>query len=338
MALRSISLTHMGRTMGRPFEGQADYEQTLQDLSEASVRRNFDPYIDIEWDSPELAIVPNDDRWICNSRFDPIGRHAWYQAQPREKQIEIGLWRQANVAKVGLQFESILIRGIMQYTAVQPNNSPEFRYATHEAKEECQHTLMFQEFVNRTGMDVPGGAWWFRRLSPIVPLFATIAPMVFYMGVLGGEEPIDHLQKQFLRSAGEQHPAMTAVMQIHVAEEARHIGFAHQLLEHRIPTRGRFPRFLLSLALPLIMRILLGAIMVPPRQFWQRFDIPRSVKKDIFWRSPESKAMKREVFGDVRMLAERTDLMNPVAKLLWRALGIDGRVSRFRSEPAYSAQ
>jgi len=339
MALLNMPrMTHMARMRGRSFPGQTEYEQTLQDLSEASVNRNFDPYIDIDWDAPELAIVPDDPRWVCNPRFDPIGRHPWYQAQPLAKQIEIGMWRQANVAKVGLQFESILIRGIMQYTAVQPNNSPEFRYATHEAKEECQHTLMFQEFVNRVGMDVPGGAWWFRRLSPIIPLAATTFPNIFYMGVLAGEEPIDHLQKQFLRSADTQHPAMTSVMQIHVAEEARHISFAHQLLEHKIPTRGPIPRFLLSLAMPLVMRILLGAIMVPPKQFWDTFDIPRSVKKDIFWRSPESKAMRQEIFGDVRLLAERTDLMNPVSRVLWRVLGIHGRTSRFRSEPSYVAQ
>jgi hypothetical protein len=47
--------------------------------------------------------------------------------------------------------------------------------------------------------------------------------------------------------------------------------------------------------------------------------------------------MKREVFGDVRLLADKTKLMNPVSRVLWRVLGIDGRVSRFRSEPAYSA-
>ncbi|TWS25308.1 diiron oxygenase [Tsukamurella sputi] len=333
----ALHITHMGRTRGRPFPGQAEYEQTLQDLSEASVERNFDPYVDIDWDSPELAVVPDDPRWILDSRFDPIGRTEWYRSQPRAKQIEMGMWRQANVAKVGLQFESVLIRGIMQYTAVQPNNSPEFRYATHEAKEECQHTLMFQEFVNRIGMDVPGGPLWFRRLSPFIPLAATTFPMIFYMGVLGGEEPIDHVQKQFLRSGIEQHPTMTAVMQIHVAEEARHISFAHQLLEHRIPTRGAFPRFLLSLALPLVMRSLLTAIAVPPREFRKRFDIPREVWKQMYWRSPESQAMKREVFGDVRLLAEKTKLMNPVSRVLWRALGIDGRVSRFRSEPAYSA-
>ncbi|MEC4611601.1 AurF N-oxygenase family protein [Tsukamurella tyrosinosolvens] len=333
-----LALTHMGRTQGNPFPGQAEYEQTLTDLSEASVRRNFDPYLDIDWDAPELAIVPDDPRWVCDSRFDPIGRHPWYQAQPLAKQIEIGMWRQANVAKVGLQFESMLIRGIMQYTAALPNNSPEFRYATHEAKEECQHTLMFQEFVNRVGMDVPGGSWFLRRISPIVPLFATMTPLYFYMMVLGGEEPIDHLQKQFLRSGSEQHPAMSSIMQIHVAEEARHIGFAHQLLEHRIPTRGAFPRLILSLMLPITMRVMVTMIMMPPKEFWETFDVPRSVKKDIFWRSDESQQMKRDVFGDVRMMAEKCGLMSPLSKLMWRICGIDGRISRFRSEPAYAAQ
>ena len=66
------------------------------------------------------------------------------------------MWRQANVAKVGLHFESILIRGLMEYAFWTPNGSPEYRYCLHEAVEECNHTMMFQEMVNRIGADVPG--------------------------------------------------------------------------------------------------------------------------------------------------------------------------------------
>ena len=87
---------------------------------------------------------------------DPLGRHPWYQAQSQERQIEIGMWRQANVAKVGLHFESILIRGLMDYAFWVPNGSPEYRYCLHESVEECNHTMMFQEMVNRIGADVPG--------------------------------------------------------------------------------------------------------------------------------------------------------------------------------------
>ncbi|MDF3282505.1 diiron oxygenase [Gordonia sp. N1V] len=314
-----------------------DYNQVLEDLSAASVHRNFDPYLDIDWDAPEMAVVPDDPRWILSYDVDPIGRHPWYQALPQDKQIAIGMWRQANVAKVGLQFESILIRGLMQYSSALDNGDKRFRYTTHESKEECNHTLMFQELVNRIGMDVPGAKTFYRRVSMFVPLVSTIFPTVFFFGVLGGEEPIDHLQKDFLRTTDSLHPAMAAVMQLHVAEEARHISFAHHHLRETVPKKNRFQRFVLSLALPIAMRLLLGAIMVPPRSFRREFDVPDSVMREIFWRSPESKRVRRNVFGDVRMLGEQCGLMNPASRTLWRALGISGRSSRFRSEPVYTA-
>ena len=59
--------------------------------------------------------------------------------------------------------------------------------------------------------------------------------------------------------------------------------------------------------------------------------------RDIFWRAESSKRVRRNVFGDVRMLAEQCGLMNPVSRMTWRALGISGRSSRFRSEPTYTA-
>ncbi|MBM7367333.1 AurF N-oxygenase family protein [Gordonia hydrophobica] len=316
---------------------ETDYEQVLDDLSSASVSRNFDPYLDIDWDAPHMAVVPDDPRWILSSTVDPIGRHPWYQALPEEKQIKIGMWRQANVAKVGLQFESILIRGLMQYADRLPNGDKRFRYTTHEAKEECNHTLMFQELVNRIGMETKGMRPWLRRLSPIIPLFSTLTPTVFFFGVLAGEEPIDHIQKDFLRASEDMHPAMSAVMQLHVAEEARHISFAHNHLRTTVPPKGRFAKFLLSIAMPIVMRVLCGAIVVPPKEFEREFDVPREVLNEIFWDSPQSAAFLAGVFGDVRMLAEQCGLMNPVARRVWRALGIDGRASRYRSEPAYTA-
>ena len=314
-----------------------DYGRVLDDLSSASVHRNFDPYIDIDWDAPHMAVVEGDERWILDDVVDPVGRHPWYQAQPVDKQIEIGMWRQANVAKVGLQFESILIRGLMQYSFSLPNGAKEFRYTTHEAKEECNHTLMFQEFVNRSGMDVPGGKVPFRMVSPFVPLASTLFPTLFFFGVLAGEEPIDHIQKDFLRNTSDLHPTMAAIMQLHVAEEARHISFAHHLLRESIPKKNAAQRFALSIMMPLIMRFLCSEIVVPPREFRNRFDIPDEVFHEIFWKSDESKKFLRNVFGDVRMLADQCGLMNPVSKALWKVLGIGGRPSRYRSEPTYTA-
>ncbi|WP_425004424.1 AurF N-oxygenase family protein [Mycolicibacterium sp. S3B2] len=309
-----------------------EYVDMLNTLSEGSVRRNFNPYTDIDWDSPEFAVIPNDERWILPAT-DPIGQHPWYQSQPVARQIEIGMWRQANVAKVGLHFESILIRGLMEYAFWVPNGSPEYRYCLHEAVEECNHTMMFQEMVNHIGADVPGMPRLLKWIQPAIPLVAGPLPIPFWFGILAGEEPIDHTQKNVLREGKSLHPIMERVMAIHVAEEARHISFAHEYLRKRVPDLPRRKRFWLSLYVPVVMRVLCSAIIVPPRAFWKEFDIPRSVRKEIFFKSPGSRKMLRDMFGDVRMLAEDTGLMNPLAKLMWRICRIDGKASRYRSEP-----
>jgi hypothetical protein len=312
--------------------GDTAYVDTLTTLSEGSVRRNFNPYTDIDWDSPEFAVIPDDERWVLPAT-DPIGQHSWYRAQSKERQIDIGMWRQANVAKVGLHFESILIRGLMEYAFWTPNGSAEYRYCLHEAVEECNHTLMFQEMVNRIGADVPGMPRLLKWIQPVIPLVAGPLPIPFWFGILAGEEPIDHTQKNVLREGKALHPIMERVMAIHVAEEARHISFAHEYLRKRVPHLSRFKRFWLSLYVPVTMRVLCSAIIVPPRAFWKEFDIPRSVRKDIFFKSPESRKMLRDMFGDVRMLCQDTGLMNPLAKLMWRLCRINGEPSRYRSEP-----
>ncbi len=312
------------------------YADRLRTLSEASVHQHFDAFLDIDWDHPDFAIDPTDERWIL-PEADVLGRHPWYQALPKEEQIRVGLYRQANVTKVGLQFEQILIAGLMNYAFRLPNGSPEFRYTTHEATEECHHTQMFQEFVNRSGQDVPGGSRFFRTVGPVLPMAARIVPFGFFYGVLAGEEPIDHVQKSILRAGDEMHPLLQRIMQIHVAEEARHIGFAHQYLQHKAPRLKRHERAVLSVAVPVIMRWLCDEILVPSRRARKDMGIPRRVVKDLYWDLPASRKVLRDLFGDVRMLAEETQMMNPVSRRVWKLMKIDGRSSRYRSEPASAA-
>ena len=319
--------------MGGIGVSQGEYQAMLRTLSEASVEQHFDAFTDIAWDDPAYAVDPTDPRWVL-PEVDPLGRTEWYRSLPLERRIEVGFYRQTNVVKVGLQFEQVLIAGLMMYCLDLPNGRAEFRYSTHEATEECHHTQMFQEFVNRTGLDVPGAHSVFRALGPFLPLAAKHLPFLFFVGVLGGEEPIDHAQKVMLRSGADMHPLLQRISQIHVAEEARHIGFAHQFLEHRAPALNRFERAFASVLTPVIMRLLCDAIVVPGPEAIRAMGIPKDVVREVWWRSPESRKFLRDMFGDVRMLAEEIGLMNPVSRRIWRALGIAGRPNRFRSEPA----
>jgi len=314
------------------------YEERLQTLSEGSVRVNFNAFLDIPWDDPAYAIIPNDPRWVL-PEVDPLGGSDWYQSLPLDRQIEIGLGRMANICKVGWQFENILIKGVLEYLMDVRNGSAEFRYLMHEITEETHHIQMFQEFVNRSGTNVAGSPWWFRGLQSILPVFGRLLPEVFFTGILAGEEPIDHLQKSILRAseAGGMHPLIERIMQIHIAEEARHISFAHEFIARKAHKLPRWRRVLLRYLYPLTMRILAGVIATPSRGFCKQYGIPRTVIKDLYYRKPESKKMLKDLFADVRTLAEDSGLMTPGTRAVWRALEIDGRPARYRSEPAPKA-
>ncbi|MFE9783929.1 diiron oxygenase [Nocardia salmonicida] len=310
------------------------YADTLSLLSEGSVHRRFDPYLDIDWDDPDFDADTAPERWILTESGEMLGPHPWYRALPRDRQIAIGKYRQANIAKVGLQFELLLISGMVQHTYRLPNSSPEFRYCTHEIIEECNHNLMFQEMVNRIGIDVPGMTPWLKTLlGYVVSPAGALFPNLFFMGVLAGEEPIDHIQKAILRSGEEVHPIMRSVMAIHVAEEARHISFAHEFLKQRVPQADPVHKLGLSVALPIIMFALGRAIVTPPRAFFADVGIPDSVRKEAFYGLPDSKHAFADFFADVRALAAEIGLINPISSRVWKVLGIDGPTTRYRSEP-----
>jgi P-aminobenzoate N-oxygenase AurF len=320
-------------TPSRPRRRDPAYEAMLQTLSEGSVHVHFDPYEDIAWDSPELAIDPADPGWELSPEIDPLGATAWYQAQPPERRREIGMWRMANALRVGAAFESMLIRGLMQYAVALPNGSPEFRYCLHEMTEECNHIQMFQELVNRVGLDAPGMRRWLRYASPIVGPALAYTPVSLMVAILAGEEPIDHYQKALIREGRPMPAAVRRTMEIHIAEEARHISFAGAFLRVRIPRVKGPRRMLLSVLFPLTMRIAAGEIMTMPRSITRRLGVPDEVHREAFWHSPKSREILAGYFGDMRALATETGLMNPVSRRVWKLLSIDGPPSSYRGQP-----
>src|SRR2546422_4690950 len=173
------------------------YGDLLARLSRQSVVKHFDAYADIDWNAEEYRIDPEDPRWEVFE--DGLSSTAWYRDQPQGVRSRIGLHMVATFMKIGVQFESVLKRGLLDFAARLPNHSPEFRYVYHEVIEEAQHSLMFQEFVNRSGFDIPGLTGVSRVLSGRVPMLAKIFPELFFVFVLGGEDPIDHVQRQALR-------------------------------------------------------------------------------------------------------------------------------------------
>jgi hypothetical protein len=226
----------------------------------------------------------------------------------------------------------------MQYAMKLPNGSPEFRYCLHEMTEECNHIQMFQELVNRIGTDVPGMRPTFRALSPLIGVAGGYAHSILMIGILGGEEPIDHYQKALIRSGRGIPEPVLRVMEIHIAEEARHISFAAEFLKAHRERMGPVTSQICAIAFPLAMRWLAGEIMTTPRGVARQLGIPDEVYKEAFWRSPTSKKIMGSYFGDMRALATELGWMNPLTRRLWKLMGIAGEPSRYRGEPEREAR
>ncbi|MGI8754955.1 MAG: AurF N-oxygenase family protein [Acidimicrobiales bacterium] len=295
------------------------YVALVERLSRQSVEKHFDPYVDIAWDDPSFAIDVADPAW---ARFAAamFGRTAWFDTLSPAEQSRLGLFRVASAMKLGLEFENILKRGLLEYAFTLPNGSPEFRYLYHEVIEEAHHGLMFQEFVNRTGLSVDGLNRRDKKGSRRVVGLARWFPSLFFLFVLGGEDPIDHQQRRVLREGGAP-PLVERIMRIHVTEEARHLSFARHHLKHEVPKLKRRHRVRLSVAAPFLLGQMARQMLLPPPQIVREFAIPDEALKELS-KSPEAKAEVSESLHKVRKLCVELGLVNRLTVRLWKANNI----------------
>jgi hypothetical protein len=298
------------------------FEALVRRLSHQSVVKHYDAYADIPWDEPEFVVDPDDSRWIL-PELDPLGSTAWYRSQPTAIQSRIGLFRFASAAKLGLEFENVLKRGLLEHAFFHlPDGDPTFRYLYHEVIEECHHGLMFQEFVNRTGMPIPGMPRWMKRGTRHVVRLGRVFPELFFIFVLGGEDPIDHIQRETLRSDRELPPIIETIMRHHVTEEARHLSFARHYLKQEVPKLGFIRRQVLAIGAPIILGIMAALMIQPPRAMAREFAIPNEVLDEAYRGNPDLREATARSVRKVRQLCRELRLINPVSKVLWKRFGI----------------
>ena len=313
------------------------WEALLGRLNQLSVAKHFNAYVDVEWDAPEMGIDREDPRWTLRDD-DPLGRTDWYRGLPQGEQAALGLDLIASKMKLGLQFESILKQGLLRFAGDLPNRSPEFRYCYHEVIEEAQHSLMFQEFVNRSGFDASGLTRIDRIGAGFVVGLANRFPELFFVFVLGGEDPIDHVQRRELRSGKVIHPLTERIMRIHVTEEARHLSFARHYLKRRAPELGRLRRAELAIGAPLVLAGMAQMMLRPSRQIVAAYRIPKAVLDEAYTNNPDHRAATIESLHKVRRLCQDLGLLTPAYRRLWRVLGLgDGRPALSPIESANEA-
>ena len=304
-------------------EDSSAFDRLVERLNRQSVTKHFEAYVDVPWDDPDYQIDAADPRWELTAD-DPLGATAWYQALAPEIRARIGLHRIVANMKVGLQFESVLKRGLLEFASTLPDGSPQFRYAYHEVIEEAQHSLMFQEFVNRAGLPVAGMPKLLEIGARRVVKLGRRFPPLFFLFVLGGEDPIDFVQRQALRSGHEIHPLLERIMRIHVTEEARHLSFARHYLKREVPQLSWWRRQYLAIGTPFILGTMASQMLRPSRQMVRTYEIPRSVLREAYRENPAARQFVIDSLRKVRDLCVELRIITPLSKRLWQLHGIWG--------------
>lgn len=296
------------------------FDALVRRLSRQSVEKNFDPFVDIDWEAPEMVVDPNDARWEA---VVPAGLRAteWYQRQDPAMRSLMGLTIASGLAKNGLQFENVLQRGLLEFCFTLRNDDARYRYAMHEVIEEGHHSQMFQELVNRSGTNPRGLPWDVRVAANRIPLLGRRFPALFFLFVLGGEDPIDYAQREGLRGELALPPILERIARIHITEEARHLSFARNYLKVTVPKLGWAARQVLAFGAPIILGVMAGLMLRPSDSFIRRFEIPDDVVREAF-DSSEHKARTAASLSKVRRLCGELGLLHPPARLLWQAFGI----------------
>jgi hypothetical protein len=304
---------------GGPSDADDVFTAMVARLSRQSVDKHFDAYVDVDWDAPEMAINPEDSRFSLWS-FDPLARTDWYRSQPPEVRSRVALHRIAAAMRTGWEFENVLQRGLLEYAFWLPNHRPEFRYVHHEITEESQHTLMFQEVIDRSGLDVRGMSSMMKVGSRTIVWLSRLFPPLFFLFVLGGEDPVDYLQRRQLRT-GPNHPAIERIVRIHVTEEARHISFARQYLKRSVPRLGFLRKRVLGLAAPLLFGAMSRLMCFPSAGLVRTYGVPRSqLRKQL--RSDAGRQLLRDSVAKPRKLCGELGLISGIERQAWRLMGV----------------
>lgn len=280
------------------------FPEHIRRLSERSVSKYYLAYRDVAWDDPANRIDPSDPRFDL-ADTSPLGASAWYGSLPSEQRSRLGLEMTCQVFKFGIGFELTLSRGLLEFAYTRQNHDPTYRYALHEVLEETQHSLMFQEFIDRSGCEPrPVSAiesFYYRRIARCGATF----PELFFMAVLVGELFIDHDNRAQLARGAALHPLLRKIMQIHVTEEARHVHFAELYLREHMPHLSPLRVYFLQLLARRFVSDATRIMLQPPKHLVHRYRIPAKVLRECYGPGSDHARDVREQAARLYALLER---------------------------------
>ncbi len=222
-----------------PKSGGPSREEFSERLLKGSVKKSYEPVVDIDWDAP---LDP--DKFYLPPRLVSLYGTAMWDELTREQQIELSRQELVNTLSAGIWFENMLNQSLLRTILHEDPTSNSTHYKLTELGDETRHMVMFGKAIERIGAKPVRPRLFHRMIINFLPLAFQRGSML-WVAALIGEEIFDSLQRQMMDDP-ELQPIIQRLMRIHVTEEARHIQFARDGARKRVAEMPRFNRWFMA--------------------------------------------------------------------------------------------
>src|SRR6201997_1353824 len=212
--------------------GGPSREEFSDRLLKGSVKKSYEPVVDIDWDAP---LDP--EKFYLPPRLVSLYGTPMWDEMTREQQIDLSRQELVNTLSAGIWFENMLNQSLLRTILHEDPTSSSTHYKLTELGDETRHMVMFGKAIERIGAKPIRPRRLHRMVINALPL-AFQQGLVLWVAALIGEEIFDSLQRQMMDDP-ELQPIIQRLMRIHVTEEARHIQFARDGLRKRTPQMRR---------------------------------------------------------------------------------------------------
>jgi hypothetical protein len=295
-------------------------------LVRASARKSFDPFVAIDWSVPF-----DDSRYYLPPECLPLyGSEPWDGMSERQR-IAYSRHEVAALCGMGIWLENILMRLVIdRLYALEPTDAT-LRYLLVEVGDECRHSAMFSELVQRAGTPAYRPPRKARLLGRFVR--SAYSGTSAFLAILAAEELLDVINRETARDKA-LHPVSREVARIHVVEEARHVSFAKTFLEQALPRLGPVRRGVLRTLAPFTADVIAGATVNP--HVFRTLGIRDGAA--MARTNPNHRRFVVHALARLVDFLERVTVITPQNRPLWENLGLaDARLPRPRTVPGIVA-
>jgi hypothetical protein len=282
----------------------------LQHLIDASHRKSFDPYKEIDWTIPfdySHFYMPQD-------MVSLYGTALW-DRMTREQRVQLSMHEACSALATTIWFENQLSFKLMDYLIDVSPLDPHFYWMQIEVADECRHSMMFGEAIRRC--KVP---WYKPRFSSLITFFTKYltSKVAMMLSTLAAEDVTGYMNRRTAQDP-ECHPVMRELSKIHILEEARHRGYAHQYLKQNWPHIGKFRRSM-ARRYGLLSTVTIIWQLVHP-DIYRNLGLPPEAR-DMAKSNPHRARIRREMSAELVEFLTENDIVDERTALKWRAAGL----------------